>query len=465
VSLETITSGSLSYSVEFDEPQRVCSALWAIVSGYVIDELTGAAPEAPLSITVLQPGLIVNVNADGSFAIAAHPWQRFPPLLAASYPLTVTVSAVGYIPVTITTNVSTLQRHIAGANVASGATQITLDDASGIGDGTLLLLGRPPPPKLHVERAIVAYPGPGANQLTLRSPLQHGRSIGDPVVADEYATTSLGTIPLRRTPVRYSGRTFTRDDSTNTTTAVANATITVTDFWRTVASTTSPNGVMTNPIVAARAVMLAAQPGAHTSHASAAPVAPVTLASAAADDKLLLDAAPAGATVIHVSNRVNLGAGDVLIIDCDAGDAAEPIAVVSISGWGNTATDGWVTLANALARNHRSGVRIERGPAPVPGAAQTLKDGVAPGDVTLFVDAIGALTSTGWVTVNGVGQEYQGTQPVAAQSDSNGYFELPPLHRVAALQLQAAAPGKTAVTLTVQPDYASTQNRIELVFT
>jgi hypothetical protein len=460
MSWQTVSSGDTSYEVAFDDPAPVGDLIWAIVTGQAIDEMTQLPPAGALSVSVAQPAIDINLNADGSFALVARPWQRFPPLAAASYPLTITVAAAGYIPVALSVDVPTWQRHFA-ANSLAGDIVITIDDASSIDAGFLLLLG----PLAQQEMAVVAFAGPGANQVTLRSGLQFPHSLGDPVVPDLYASTSLGLIALRRMPVRISGRTFSRDDSTNLVTPVPNATITVTDFWRTLTATSSANGSMTDPVVGNRSFALACAPGAYGAHAVAATLAPVTVSSLNSDDKVLSDAVPAGATILPVSNRVNLGAGDLLIIDADEGDAAEPIAAQSVTGWGSPAGEGWATLDWPLELPHQAGARVQRLAAPAPGAARALKDSVAASDVTLFVDAVGALAGTGWITLGAAPNEYQQVQSIQALSDANGYFQLPPIHRIAALQLLASAAGKAPVPLLMQPDYTGNDNSISMVFT
>ena len=51
-----------------------------------------------------------------------------------------------------------------------------------------------------------------------------------------------------------------------------------------------------------------------------------------------------------------------------------------------------------------------------------------------------------------------------ATSDANGYFALPPVHRVAALQLHATAPLLTPVDITFHPQYGPLENWLDIVF-
>jgi hypothetical protein len=454
-----VHSGALTYEVDFDDPVPNGQQIRAVISGQAIDELTGIAPDGALAVSVAEPELRVNINADGSFAVVARPWFRFPPLAAPSHAVHLTVTATGYLPYDIEIHVPTGQRHFASA-AAPGDTVLALDDASGIAIGLMLLLG----PAASQEAACVAFAGPGANQVSLRSPVQFNHAVGDPLVPDLCATTALGQVPLRRPAVVVKGRAFARDDSTNSVTPVAAATIVVKDFWRTVASTASANGTMTTPVVADRAFALATTPGAHAAHAIGAPVAAVSVTPLAADDKLLVDAASAGATLLHVSNRIGLAVGDLLVVDADAGTAAEPVTVAAVQGWGAASTEGHVTLAEALTTWHRAGARIERLAAPSAGAGQVLEDAVAPGDSTVFVDAVGALAATGWIALGAGTPEYQGACAIQAVSDADGYFQLPALHRIATLALEATAPARSPVSLSFAPDYSVGSNVIQIVF-
>jgi hypothetical protein len=58
-------------------------------------------------VSLVEPELDVNINADGSLAIVARPWMRFPPLAAPSYPIHFTVAAEGYLAYGVEVDVST----------------------------------------------------------------------------------------------------------------------------------------------------------------------------------------------------------------------------------------------------------------------------------------------------------------------------------------------------------------------
>src|SRR5262249_28331932 len=155
------------------------------------------------------------------------------------------------------------------------------------------------------------------------------------------------------------------------------------DFWWTLSAfRTQQPGLMTQPNPALRAFALSVEPGMYATRSVAAgQLAKLTLQIPAGDDHLLLDAAPAGATSIRVSNRALLAPGTFLRIDPDQGEAAETVRIVSISGWGTPDQPGVAVLAFALRNDHRAGARVQRALNPFPpGAAKALRREAAPGD-------------------------------------------------------------------------------------
>src|SRR5688500_9607394 len=71
---------------------------WALVSGQVMDEITGQPPRSRVTITSERPGFISRVAGSGVVGLVGIPARVFPNLNTQNYTVHLTVSAQGYIP-------------------------------------------------------------------------------------------------------------------------------------------------------------------------------------------------------------------------------------------------------------------------------------------------------------------------------------------------------------------------------
>lgn len=461
---ESVSANARLYRLAPDDPEPVARRLWAIAAGRVVDELTGGPPGAPLTIVAREPALTVHAFADGAFYVVARPWDRFPPLRAASYELHLDIRAPGYLPQPLALSVPTYQRHVVAPAPAAGATQLALDDASGLAAGQRLLLG---PDDGSQEYAVLASVGPGPGQVTLQAPLRHAHPVGAAVAVDAYATLALDDVALRREAVTIRGRAFRRDDQTNAVLPVAGATIAVSDFWRSLPALRAMQpGAMTDPDPLQRRFPLAVAPGLHAARAAAASIAARALPAAPDGDKLLCEPCPAGALEVRVSNRLDLGPGSLLRIDPGQGDDAEVMTVLDVYGEGGADEPARLVLELPLRRAHAAGIRVQRLLPGAPAPAASLREAAEAGDRCVFVDDAAGLDATGFVRVaTGAPDDHLHAAAARAVSDADGYFRLPPLQRMAALVFSATAPASTPVTVSFQPDYSRRENWLDVVFT
>ena len=114
------------------------------------------------------------------------------------------------------------------------------------------------------------------NQVTLATGLLRPHPLADVVYPDTFTAPPPIEIPLRRLPVSVVGRVVTRDTAANVSTPIVNASIRLSDFWRTRAAVVAnPNGAMTDPNPATQQFAIAVTPGALASRAAGA-AAPLT---------------------------------------------------------------------------------------------------------------------------------------------------------------------------------------------
>jgi hypothetical protein len=465
MSRQTVIVDSQVLTVAFDDPAPVAEHLWAIAEARTEDEITEAPLTARLLVQVSEPRIGVNYGDDGAFCLVARPWLRFPPLFSPSYDVHLSVVAGGYAPFDLTVNVPSNQRNIAAPALA-GATVLTLNSTAALAAGQRLLVG---PANTPAEHRKIQNLGPGVQQVTLDSAIVKGRAAGDPVVADAWTPVDLGVIGLRREAVTIRGRAVQRSALTNTDVPLAGASITVTDYWWTLAALRAQQpGLMTQPNPALRAFALSVAPGLYAARpAPAGQLAALTLQAPAGDDHLLLDAAVAGGTSIRVSNRQLLASGTFLRVDPDRGDAAETQRIVSISGYGPPDQPGVAVLQFPLRNSHRAGARVLRLTNPFPPSPpKSFRRAAVPGDRCVFLDDIGMLLTDDTVQITGgaAATEYQRITPLTVVSDANGYFRFPAIQRIAALQLHATSGALMPLDFPFQPDYAARENWLDVVF-
>jgi hypothetical protein len=457
----TIVVDSLAYEFVPDDPPPLADRGWSLIQGRAIDEITGK-PLAAMRVSVTEPELDVKTGDGGTYTVNGRPWHRFPPLAAPDYSVHLTIEADRYLASTHIVAVPTYQRLLVAPAPAIGSNVITLDSISGLTTGQRLLIGPGGPDQ---ESLTIANIGPSTNQVTLAVPLVHPHGVGAAVVADEFAPVEVADILMHRMPVTVRGRTVRQNKTGVGTMPVANASIVVQGIWR-----TARDVQQHLPAAAAAAVSLA--PGLHAARGVGATVTPQALPPVVGDDKLLVTPASAGDSFANVSNRLNLVVPpapppySVLCIDADDLEAAEYIGLAGADGLGGADEPGRVEFDHALRLAHRRNIRAQR-VAPLPPAPpRTLTDAGEPGDSCVFVNNVTGLAAVGTVAVAGgpAPREYQQVRTFEATSNSEGYFGLPPLSRVAQIRINASAPPLAAVTFDYQPDYAQRENWIDVVF-
>jgi hypothetical protein len=457
----TLVVDGFTYEFASDDPPLPVDRTWSVVQGRVIDEITGK-PLPSIRVEVAEPELDVEIRDGGLYTLIARPWPRFPPLGAPIYPLNLTVEADDYIPAAATVAVPTGQRAVAAPAPAVGATVLALSGTAGLAAGQLLLIG---PAGAKQERLTIANLGPAVNQVTLAAPLAHPHAVGDLVVAATFTPTVVADIAMHRRPVVIRGRTVRQNSTGLGTTPVASALIGLQGLWRTASDVTRHL-----PPVAANLASLA--PGLYAARGVGATLAAQALPVIAGDDKLLIAAAPSGSAAVDVSSRQNLVAppapppSSVLRIDADESSVVEHISITGVSGLGALDEPGRVSLAHAPINSHRRGAHLQR-VAPQPAApAKAFTDAAMAGDTCVYLSDLAGLAAAGTAVVSGgpTTAEFQQISTFAVTSDADGYFQLPPLSRVAQVAINASAPALTPIKFDFQPDYTQSENWVDIVF-
>lgn len=478
----------IEYDFAPDDPPLVSHRHWVIGRAQLIDDITETPLGVPFRARVVLPGvqievaqdgtrvprlergIAVNQGADGTFALVAQPWLRFTPF-AAPTPITVLIEADGYVPQRHDFAFAYDQRTIALPAPAVNDRVVTLNSTAGLVAGQTLLFGPATAPQ-YVRIQTLGL----ANQLTLEAGLQQPQVLGNPVFPDAFAAPPPDSIALRRASVRILGRVVNRDTSANVSTPVANASIVVTDFWRTRAAVmaNTAHGSMTDPVPALRQFAVSVTPGALATRAVGAPVGTIALPVVVGDDRVFARPIAAGEAAVRVTTGQNLLpppaplANRLLLIAPDDPLVAEYQTIATLELVGAVDEPAELGFDLPLCRAHREGTRVTRINAPLalPPTPQALRDATAPGDYCLFLDDVSTLATSGTLRLTGGGaaDEFQRYAQLAVKSDADGYFRLPPLQRMARVAITIDDGLGHVQTIELDPQYGVAEQRIDVVY-
>lgn len=451
----------LTYLFSPDDPPSLGERMWALVRARVLDELTGRPPEVAVELDIDLPGASPRISGDGLVGVIAAPRLVYSTLAARGYTVTMTVTALGFLPYSAAAQVPIDPRAIVAPAPVAGATVLALDDGSRLRPRETLLVGPAGPTLASVQiRAL----GPASDEVVIAPPLASPFAVGDPVVPvveSDFATADSGEIALHREPTVIFGRIV--KNGAGGTVPLAGATVRLTGVWRTpppanaVVPPDPPDLVsLRPPLYAPRAATV----GKLRRRNLPAVPDPVTA------QKRLLEDASAASTSVRVTNRVGIAPGKILRVDAETPDLVEYLTVSTVIGPADPARPATVMFDTAFAFDHRAGALVQRtAPQPLGGNRAFAVDAI-PGDSTVFLASLGGLAAGVVVRVaDGIApNEYHDLRLFSTTSDTDGYYRLPPISRVAQLQLRADSGTLTPVTTEFRPDYMLRENRLDFTF-
>jgi len=444
--ITTIVDGkAIVISPDAVPPRR--DALWAMAMARVIDEITNRPIDSVLAATVDDPRLLLRLGDDGRIGVLIQPWDRYP-LLARRFEAHVRLSATGFLPRRLT---FPIVRGL-GVAVAAGATVITLDNAIAIGTGQQWQIGDP---ATVSELVAIAAPGPGANQVTLNVPLANGYASGLPFAHAALTSIDLGDVALHRRGVVLRGRVMVFDAPTQSWQPPASATLDITFTWKQQAD-------VTNEFAKEVLHMVSVAPGLYRDRTATTDfLQPVDLVNVPGDEKTVVQPVVPGNTSARVSNAKGLSAGITLQLDVDHPDVAEILPLSAFVPTGTADEPATVDFTMPVATDHRAATGIRHVTTPNVLAAKALDaDGLAGDPVVSLVDVTFGGTPTAARIGAGPVDEFQRVALFSTVTDSNGYFEFPPLSRVAKVRIVATVPPKPPQQIDLQPDYGSIEQWI-----
>ena len=453
-----VVADSRTYVFSPDDPPSVGQWLWALVRARVIDELTRQPPFSTINLDSDAHPAIARVASDGLVGLVGIPRYVFPALALKNYTVRLSVQAKGYVPRQTSVVIPNDQRTIAPPAPPLNAIVITLNDASRLSAGEALLIGPTGPTLATVT---IRTLGPGPNQVTVAPGLTHLYAVGDPIVPmvpNNFAPVSVGNLAIHREPTVITGRVVRSVSSA--TKPLAGAIIRVTGIWR-----TPPPANMT--VAPDPPNLVSLRPPLYSDRDVATGcLSPRNLPAILGDDKFLLDDVLIGTNPIRLSNRQNLAPGNILLIDANKPDIAEYIAISTIVGASTATQPATITLDHPLAYPHRRNTLVQKvNPQPLGAQKQVAREALN-GDTCVFLNDITSLVTGSQVRINGGSNldEYHHLSLFSVTSDADGYYRLPPLSRVAQLQIRAEKALLAPVEMEFRPNYDLSENRFDFIF-
>jgi hypothetical protein len=272
-----------------------------------------------------------------------------------------------------------------------------------------------------------------------------------------FTPADLGALPLHRTPTTIRGRLMLEGGAGRT--PIAGGLARVRGVWR----TTPPPNVS---VAADPPNLVSLYPPVSFPRASGiGRLRRRDMQPVLGQDKTLNADASAGSDLLLLTNWTGLTTASILMIEPQDTARREIIGIAGIDGEPDPALPARVTLDQPLTFTHRSGALVRRATPQVAGQPMVVSADVIEGDTTVYV---GTLNVPNGVIVEVAGgpqpTEYRVASLYEAQSDGDGYYRLPPLSRVAQLELEASDGGiHPAVTSVRTPNYGVPENVLDLV--
>jgi hypothetical protein len=240
----------------------------------------------------------------------------------------------------------------------------------------------------------------------------------------------LGDVPLHREPVIIAGRVVNKLTSSPS----GGATVRIAGIWPTMPP---PNVALPPPdppnLVSIRAPLYSVRDTA----AGKARIITLT-PGAPISEKILQIPAAAGTTMLALDNRISLSLAGGDLLSIDSGSANEEfVTTTKVHGASTPDQPAEVTLAVALRNSHHLDASVKIVTPQAPGPDKPITQPAMPGDPVIFVSDL-----VGWAGANaveihgGAAAEYHTISRFTATTDAEGFYQLPPISRVAWVRME-----------------------------
>jgi hypothetical protein len=270
----------------------------------------------------------------------------------------------------------------------------------------------------------------------------------------DFAGRDIGAVELHRRPVTLDITALSLD-AHNRPQVLQGADIRITQVWRHVADIGGA-GVA--------APMIGLPLGTSQPWPVGTALDSVSLLPAAEPVRRLARATVPGDVVMAVDRLGTLVAGDLIGLDLADIDRREYVPLATVVGSTDPASPTSLESATPVRVTHATSSTARRVPTPPAGPPDaTLTEPAQPGDTTVFVDTVAPFATDEIMRASdaSITDEYVDAHLYRGVSNAAGFVRMPPLTRVAAVELTATQ-GALAATVLFTPDYLSPTNSVAL---
>jgi hypothetical protein len=449
-----------TYTISHDDTVPLGMRLWGIVQARVVDELTVCPPQGGMTIDSDIAAFQMRVIRDSVIGGIGVPRDVFSQLAPKNFKLGLAIRSNGYAERKLTVDVAPKERHLAASVPLplSSNNVISLDNIDKLSIGNALIMGTS---GSNQEIVTIRSFGPGPNQVTINPALRFTHNNGDPVVPvvpDDFRCIDLGAISLHREPVMIRGRAVKQ--SVSAVLPLAGVSVRISGLWK---SMPSSGGTLPSlPNIAC------IQPPLYADRRSTMSILSSINMTTPGPEGRLVGSVQAKDRKISISG-LTLSPAEIVAIDVLHPDLTEYVEITSVLGGGITGQHADVTLAHPLAYSHRRDATIQVAvPIPSPTIQFMDADAIA-GDTSIFLTGMGGFGGATFVQIAGgvAAYEYHKIQFYKAASYADGFFRLPPISRVAQVELEAkdsSMPPPNTLTKKVYLDYSQREQQVDFVF-
>jgi hypothetical protein len=307
-------------------------------------------------------------------------------------------------------------------------------------------------PQLAVETYTITLGIEADGYVPVRRSVTLGPQAGFP---DSFALLELGRVDLHREPVAIVG---TVTAGAPGATPAPNAAVRVTGIWR-----TPPPANVAMPASTPNVVSLRPRIYFDRSAAGGGCLRRREMISVGGDTRVLLEDAVAGSSSLRVSNCLGVAPGGILLVGAGVPDLAEYMTVQSVAGASTPDQTATIVLTYALRNRHPAGAVVQRVTPQAPGADNPFEADAAAGDACALLASMSGLAAAQVIEILGGAppSEYHLLSRFETLSDAAGHYRLPPLSRVAQLEIQADDGVHPPSTQAVSPEYGLVENLVD----
>jgi len=179
-------------------------------------------------------------------------------------------------------------------------------------------------------------------------------------------------------------------------------------------------------------------------------------------DKRLEAEAAAQAVKFRVSNQIGIATGDVVAIEPDDVGRTDFVLIAGIVGGASANEAATIFTVAPLIRTHPRDAVVRPMTAAVAGTNNLLAADIAPADSTLLMASMSGFGGTHVEITDGIVNELRAMRLYQTVTGTDGSYRLPPISRVAQVEITAVSGANPPVNSLLRIDYSRGENRHDI---